>query len=484
MESSPTQNLPSSPPAESAETFSIDSLTPLAVLQVRALAERKHRELLRQRQQSQPPEFASSTSLVLDETHPYHDLLTPADFKVYYGGRDAAKSWAFAEALIRRARDEPIRWLCTREFQTSIRDSVHKLLHDTIIRLGLSAWFVVTRDTIKSKCGAEFIFKGLHNNAQEIKSTEGLDGVWVEEAQNTSDDSWEVLIPTIRKAGAEIWVSMNITDETAPSYVRFIAPAEADLPPNTIRHKVNYDRNPFLSERSKRAIAYLMEHDFHAYEHVYLGYPKKVSDAVIFAGRYQVEDFPDTLAHEAVLHPKPGDPGRIFYGADFGFARDPSTLIRFFIYDHILYIEFEAWGVGVELVGTRLDDGRGEMEQFYDSVPESRQWPIKGDSSRPETISHMRGLGFNIEAAEKWKGCVEDGIAFIKGFKCIIIHTRCKHMAEEARLYSFKVDPKSGDVLPIIVKKNDHGWDAVRYGLDGYIQASGDAGIWARLGAQ
>lgn len=416
------------------------------------------------------PQFANYTSLVDQEGHPYHDLLRPAPYKVYYGGRDSAKSWSIAEALIRIASYKPVRVLCTREYQNSIKDSVHRVLVDTIHRLGLSAWFDVTEKTIRSKAGAEFIFKGLHNNTQEIKSTEGIDICWVEEAQFTTSDSWEILIPTIRKEGAEIWVSFNVTDEDAPTYERFVT----NRMPDSIVHHVNYDKNPYLSTRSLAAIAYLRQHDFHAFEHVYLGYPKKISDAIIFGGRYTVEDFPDDLWEKAEYG--------LRFGNDHGFARDPYTLVRSFIYERKLYVEHEAFGVGIEFAGEMVD-GKGELEQLFDSVPGSRDWPIKSDNSRPETISFLRGKGFNVSAADKWKGSVEDGIAHIKGFEKIIIHPRCKHVAQEARTYSYKKD-KAGEVLPIILDKNNHGWDAIRYSLDGFIQRRGDLGIWAKLGQQ
>ena len=109
------------------------------------------------------------------------------------------------------------------------------------------------------------------------------------------------------------------------------------------------------------------------------------------------------------------------------------------------------------------------MSVFYDSVPESRKWIIKGDCSRPETISHIKHKGFNISAAKKWQGSVEDGIAYLRGFKQIIIHPRSKHTAEEARSYSYKTDMLINEVLPIIEDKNNQCWDAVRYSLDGYI---------------
>lgn len=436
----------------------IGSLPPLEILRLRAKAERKRRELRRRIR----PELAEHKSLVEDPGSPYHDLLRPARYKIFFGGRGAAKTRSFAEALVKRASREPILVLCTREYQTSIKDSVHRVLSNTIKRLGLRPWFDVNNTSIRSNAGAEFIFKGLHTNVDEIKETEGIDICWVSGAQNTSEDSWANLVPTIRGDDSEIWVDFNVTDLEAPTYTRLVA----STPPDAIIHKVNYTENPYFPEVLRKEMEYLKATDFRAYEHVWLGMPKKIDDSIIFGKKARVEAFPEDLWKKAK---------RLHFGADFGFAHDPSTLLRMFIIDNTLYIEYEAWGVGVEL---------NEMAEFYDSVPGSRQWPIKADNARPETISHIRGEGFNISAAEKWKGSVEDGIAHLLGFDAIVIHERCVHVAEERRLYSYKKDRLTGEVLPIIIDKHNHCWDASRYGLDGYIQKRGKLGVWEKLGKQ
>lgn len=358
------------------------------------------------------------------------------------------------------AASKKLRILCTREVQNSIKDSVHKLLKDQIEMLGLNPWFKITDEKIISSCGSEFLFKGLRFDPLGIKSTEGVDICWVEEAQSVSSDSWAILIPTIRKEGSEIWVTFNPGEESDPTYQRFIVTP----PDDSITVEVNYYDNPYLPETLRKEMEYCKRIDYEAYEHIWLGKPKSISDSVIFRNRYRVEAFPDDLWKQA---------DRLFFGADFGFANDPSTLIRMFMIDTRLYIEYEAYGVGVEL---------DEMPQFYDSIPEVRKWPVKGDNSRPETISYLARQGFSIDAAAKWKGSVEDGVTYLKGFEEIIIHERCKHTADEFRHYSYKVDKKTGDILPIIVDKFNHCIDAIRYGLDGYITSSDSLGTWAQLG--
>lgn len=390
----------------------------------------------------------------------FKPLFQPKRYKTFHGGRGGAKSWAAARALVIMAASKKLRILCTREVQNSIKDSVHKLLKDQIEMLGLNPWFRITNESITSASGSEFLFKGLRFDPLGIKSTEGVDIYWVEEAQSVSSDSWAILIPTIRKEGSEIWVTFNPGEESDPTYQRFIVTP----PDDSITVEVNYYDNPYLPETLRKEMEYCKRVDYEAYEHIWLGKPKSISDSVIFRNRYRVEAFPDDLWQQA---------DRLFFGADFGFANDPSTLIRMFMIDTRLYIEYEAYGVGVEL---------DEMPQFYDSIPEVRKWPVKGDNSRPETISYLARQGFSIDAAAKWKGSVEDGVTHLKGFEEIIIHERCKHTADEFRHYSYKVDKKTGDILPIIVDKFNHCIDAIRYGLDGYITSSDSLGTWAQLG--
>ena len=146
---------------------------------------------------------------------------------------------------------------------------------------------------------------------------------------------------------------------------------------------------------------------------------------------------------------------------DWGFAQDPTALVRLFVQDGALFVDAEAYGVGVEL---------DELPQLFDSIPTTRKWPVKADAARPETISFMCRKGFRVSAAKKWAGSVEDGVALLKGFRRIYIHPRCTHAADEFRLYSYKVDKNNGDVLPVIVDAHNHIIDAARYALDGYVK--------------
>lgn len=402
-------------------------------------------------------------------------IYVPSRYKVPYGGRGGAKSWGIARVLSVLSAKRPLRVLCARELQNSIQESVHRVLSDQIEALGLTRYFDIQQQGIYGvgpAKGTEFIFAGIRNNVTKIKSTEGVDICWVEEAEKVSEASWKVLIPTIRKRGSEIWVSFNPHEERDPTFQRFVVKP----PPSSMARvvKIDWRDNPWfppeLELERKYALSLIenaQDDDERAqaqadYDHVWEGATINQTQAAIFRKRVVIEAF-DTPTDGSV---------RYHYGADWGFANDPTALIRFWVDGDVLRIDREAFGYGVEI---------DELPKLFDTVEGARDWPIKADCARPETISYMRRQGFNISAADKWPGSVEDGIAHIKGFRRIVIHERCKHMQEEARLYSYKVDRVTGDILPVIVDKWNHGWDAVRYGLDGFIQARGGAGVWARL---
>ena len=662
-------------------------------------------------------------------------------YKVSYGGRGSGKSWTAARCLILLALKSKIRVLCTRQLQTSIKDSVHKLLCDSIYALGLDAFFDITRDTIRCHNGSEFIFKGLQNQTNEIKSIEGIDYCWVEEAQSVSEDSWAVLIPTIRKENSEIWVTFNPDREEDATYQRFVI----NSPPDSIVELVNYYDNPWFPEVLRKEMEYDKQVDYAKYEHVWLGKTVLNTDAQVYHDKFELKDFETP---EGVT---------FYYGADWGFAClagdthvttdkgivdlkdikigdkiltregykkvlftqqkglkevyeldcgygnviiatgdhriytkdgwkqvkdlkdneeicviqsnlmgrfikdiqkvstlittignteenantqysieqygntimekflriatsitlmgillitilqilfvllkanikrfitktnsgacqkniqvktgtqkttgnreekkhllqhklkeefvknvdnllkllmfiknivvqsveneqiqekikknifakfaekyllphliatekpvlksvhinsrllkepqevfditvengeyfangllvhncDPTAVIRCFIKEQCLYIDYESGGVGVEFE---------ELPQLFNKIPEINRWDIRADSARPETISYMSRQGYRVKACPKWKGSVEDGIEYIRSFRRIYVHTRCPHTYDEFKFYSYKQDKNTGDILPIVLDKNNHWMDSLRYALNPYIQ--------------
>jgi phage terminase large subunit len=210
-------------------------------------------------------------------------LFKKSRYKVLYGGRGGAKSWGIARALLIKGAKDPIRILCAREFQTSIKDSVHKLLCDQIESLGLLSFYEITQTSIRGRNGTEFSFVGLKNNVSNIKSYEGVDICWVEEAQTTSRLSWNILIPTIRKQGSEIWISFNPELETDETYQRFVAVPPADC----ITMKVNWSDNPWFPDTLKLEKDSLKLRDEEAYNQVWEGLCRQTVDGAIFAKEMQ-----------------------------------------------------------------------------------------------------------------------------------------------------------------------------------------------------
>ena len=218
-------------------------------------------------------------------------LFEPARYKVLWGGRGGAKSWGIARALLIIGLNKPIRVLCAREFQTSIKDSVHKLLRDQIINMGLTYFYEVVDRTIRGKNGSEFNFVGLKNNVANVKSYEGVDICWVEEAQSVSARSWDVLIPTIRKEQSEIWVSFNPELATDNTYQRFIL----NSPANAIVQKINWSDNPWFPETLKLEKDALKSRDIEAYNTVWEGICRMTVDGAIFAKEMQQAELEDRI---------------------------------------------------------------------------------------------------------------------------------------------------------------------------------------------
>ena len=370
------------------------------------------------------------------------NLFRPKRYKIAYGGRGSSKSWTFTDALIVKALTEKVRVLCAREFQNSISDSVHRLLSKRIEDLGLSAYFTIQRDTITSSNGSEFTFKGLRHNSESIKSTAGINICWIEEAQTISQESLDILIPTIREPDSEIWMTMNPRLESDPVYRLFIA----NQHPDAFLFKVNYTENihfPQVLEAERRL---MLERDPALYRHVWEGECLTHTDAQIFKDKWEVRDF------------TPENWDLPFYGMDFGFSQDPTACVKVWVHDETLYIEKEAVKVGLE-----LDDTADYIKGF---MPEIENGIIRADCARPESISYLKRHGLpRIQAVKKWTGIRQDSIMHVRSYKRIVVHPRCTHTINEMMLYSYKVDQRSGDITTDVLDKNDHVQDAITYAL-------------------
>lgn len=338
--------------------------------------------------------------------------------------------------------------VCIRENQKSLDQSVKKLLEAKIQALNAGAYFEVQDKRIKARNGGLIIFQGMQNHtAESIKSLEGYDIAWVEEAQTLSQRSLDMLRPTIRKTGSELWFSWNPRQETDP--VDVLLRGEM-LPPGAVVVEANYPDNPwFVDTTLVQEMEYDRKRDPDKYSHIWLGQYQQNSEARVFRN-WTVEEF--EIPPDAVLR----------QGADWGFATDPSVLVQSFIVGRKLYVPYEAYRVGCEIVDTPA---------LFMSVPDSEKWPITADSARPETISHMRKNGFpKIMPAVKGPGSLEEGVEWLKSFD-IVVHPRCKHLIDELTLYKYKEDPLTGLVMPKLEDKDNHVIDALRYACEGARRA-------------
>ncbi len=382
-------------------------------------------------------------NIEIDTPRAFKPLLAKARYKGVHGGRGSGKSHFFAEYIIERCIIKRTNVVCIREVQKSLSQSVKRLLESKIENLGVQKFFEVQESQIKCANGGLIIFQGMQNHtADSIKSLEGFNIAWVEEAQSLSQRSLDLLRPTIRAPESELLFSWNPSQPTDP--IDLLLRGDK-LPNDAVVVQANYLDNPWLPDVLLEEMKFDKERDHDKYLHVWLGEYNNKSEARVYKN-WIVEDFE-----------RPA--GTIYrFGADWGFANDPTALIRCSIDENRLYIDYEAVMVGCEIVNT---------PDLFRRIPESDKWFITADSSRPETISHMMHNGFpKINGSVKGKGSVEDGVEFLKSFD-IVVHPRCSETIRELTTYSYKTDPLTDRILPVLEDNNNHIMDALRYACEG-----------------
>jgi phage terminase large subunit len=389
------------------------------------------------------------TSLKIQTPAWARPLLAPSRYKGAWGGRGSGKSHFFAEAMIEAHILDPGTYsVCVRENQKSLAQSVKRLLETKIEAMGAGDYFEVQEAVIKSRRGdGLIIFQGMKTHtADSIKSLEGYDRAWVEEAQSLSQTSLDMLRPTIRKPGSELWFTWNPREKSDP--VDHLL--RGDTPPkDTAVIGVNYDQNPWFPDVLRDEMEYDQRRDPDKYKHVWLGGYLANSEARVFQN-WRVEEFD---APRDAIHRM---------GADWGFSVDPSVLVRCHIMGRTLYVDFEAYQVGCEIVN---------LPELFMTIPEAQKWPMTADNARPETISHMRKHGFpRIFPAVKGPRSLEEGVEWLKSYD-IVVHPRCVHTIDELTLYSYKRDPLTDRILPILEDKKNHVIDALRYACEGVRRA-------------
>lgn len=388
-----------------------------------------------------------SETLELDIAEVFVPLLSNARYLGAHGGRGSGKSHFYAERWLAENISGRFDFVCLRETLKSLEFSVKKLLESKIVGHNCGDYFEVQDRRILTRNGGVTIFEGMQNHTSDsIKSLEGFDRAWFEEAQSASEKSLTLLRPTIRKAGSQMWFSWNPDLPTDPIDAFLRAP---DPYPDSVVIRVNYTDNPKLPKELRDEIAYDQKRDPDKFAHVWLGEYRQNSERRVFKN-WVIEEF------EA---PK-GTTFRL--GADWGFSVDPSVLIRCYIDGRRVYVDYEAY-----LVGCEIDN----LPNLFERVPESDKWFITADSARPETIEYLQRHGYpKINAAIKGPKSLEEGVQFLQTYD-IVVHPRCKHVIDELTMYSYKADDLTGKILPILEDKNNHCIDSLRYALEGARKA-------------
>ena len=379
-------------------------------------------------------------------------LFESSRYKVLYGGRGSGKSWGVARALLSIGIQRPIRVLCARELQNSITDSVHALLADQIKSMGLDPLYEIQNTVIYGKNGTEFLFAGLKHNITKIKSFEGVDICWVEEAQTVSKSSWDTLIPTVRKEKSEIWVTFNPELDTDETYKRFVV----HPPSNAVVQKVNWSDNPWFPQVLKDEKDDLKERDLDAYLNVWEGNTRQVLDGAVYANELRKAQEENRIKDVNV---DLSIPVSTFW--DIGWADLNS----------IWFVQTVAGGE------VRVIDFYQNCQKTIDHYVQVLQ--TKGYTYRDHWLPHdaehknmtgksvkdiMQNMGLPVRITPKLS--ISDGINAARMLmnRCYFDQNRCAEGLQALRHYRYDVDPdtKLFSKTPLH-DQNSHAADAWRY---------------------
>lgn len=374
------------------------------------------------------------------------------------GGRDGGKTFTFGKMSAIKGyqlaeQGETGIILCFREYMNSLEDSSMSVIKYVIDEDPfLRSYYNVGKNYIETKNGKiRYVFSGLQK-INSIKSKFKILLAWGDEAQDVSEHAWQILLPTLREENSELWITYNPKNKTDPTDIRFRQNIDEDAK----FVEINYYDNPYHSKiAEKQRLRDLKNLPPETYAWIWEGAYLEKSDAQIFAGCYEIAEFKPT-----------NDWSGAYFGLDFGFAQDPTACVEVYVFSDCLYIYNESVRKGLELDKT--------AEFIVSRMPKAKDYVIRADNSRPESISYLRRNGLpKITACVKGKGSVEDGIEFMKSFAKIVIHPRCKETINEFNSYSYKVDKLTGDVQPVIIDAYNHCIDAIRYAIEPMIKVKG-----------
>lgn len=385
------------------------------------------------------------------------------DYRVAKGGRGSGKTMSFAKmvcvmALTFAAEGKSGAILCAREFVNSLDDSTLAEIKSAISSEPdlLQPWFDVGEKYVRIKHPklsgrVDFIFAGLRHNLDSLKSKARVLLTWVDEAESVSEAAYRKLIPTVMRFGGEIWLTYNPESPESATHLRFVK----NDSPRILVETVNWNDNPWFPDALNREREDDAKFRPDLYEHVWNGEFLTMTEAQVFAGKFKIdaEDPP---------------PGAVPYmGLDFGFSTDPAAAVKIYKIGRVLLWrrEFYKRGIMIHQLGGEVHKAFGDDVKRYDIIADSARPDDIAYLKQPVSVSGGSCQLTRIKPSVKGKGSVEAGVEFIKSHENII-HPDCVNIAKEFKMYSYKVDRQSGQVLPVLASGFDHAIDAGRYALE------------------
>lgn len=388
-------------------------------------------------------------------------LFEPHRYKVLYGGRGGAKSWGIAGALLEQGWRKPLRVLCVREVQKSIKDSVHQLLGDRIEALGLGGEYQILETEIRGRNGTVFLFTGLSTQtAENLKSYEGVDIVWAEEARAITKRSWDVLIPTIRKPGSEIWISFNPELDTDETYQRFVV----SPPEDAVVIKMTYADNPWFPDVLEAERRASLKRDPVGYRNIWEGEPRSVVEGAIYAREVIA------AIESKRIRPAPHDPLlKVHTVWDLGWGVT-SIILAQRAGSEVRIIDY------LERVNTQYPDDIAELEKRRyrwgtDFLPHDARAGSKHSGKSPEET--LKALGRTVEIVPEIG--VENGISAVRSMfprvyfndsPAVVVddgYQGVGRLVECLKRYHRRINPATNQPGNPEKDGHDHGADAFRY---------------------
>lgn len=378
------------------------------------------------------------------------------DYRCFYGGRGGGKSFSIALMVLIWGVEDAINVWCVRKYFSSIKNSFFAELVNAIKEnKWLDDYYIYGKNFIDGKNGTNFIFGGVELNKSSAKSTAQIDVLVMEEAEDISMDSFDVIFPTIRKEGAEIIVIWNPKDENSAVDKLFIK----NKPDKSVIVQIGYQDNPWFSNRldnTRKLQKQTLPDEY--YRWIWEGEYLKNNVAAVFNGRWEVLDFEAS-----------DDWDGAYFGLDFG-DKHPTAAVRCWLHADAVWIDYEGGGSEIEL--SSLPD------KLSSQIPGILANTVRADPAWAQSIRYLRNNGMeNIVSAKKGAGSVDKGIKYLKSKRRIYIHSRCNNVIYNFRKYSY-IATKGGDITDRTEKTNDDWIDALRYALEPMINGADTSHFW------